>query len=291
MQSSRNFVPVHDKVVLVPTDFSDICRNAISHGVRSAARIGLRVCLLHVITKESRTVMKRMRVREEYLEWRLAEYKKYYEKKYKVVIETMVAEGDIEPTILEIARKIKASLLVLGAKGKTGLLRIFGNNALRIIAESLIPVIVVQKISYRPRYNTVVFPVHAMIRSFDIVRWTRVLSGFFSIKFHLLLLSEKDPGLKERLAELTGMIADNFDVENRPELVITTGKSSDFAKDVISYTLSQHADMIMMVSSTATDAKRFRFTSTDEKLMFNEAQIPVMFLNPEFLMKQHYESR
>ena len=120
----------YNKIVLIPTDFSEVCGNAISHGVKLAKFLGYKVCILHIINKETKAVLKKKNVGVDYVEWRLKEYKKYYEKKYDVDIDTLSVEGSIFSTISEVATKIKANLMVLGTHGKKGLQHVFGSYAL-----------------------------------------------------------------------------------------------------------------------------------------------------------------
>ena len=72
----------YNKIVLIPTDFSEVCGNAISHGVKLAKFLGYKVCILHIINKETKDALKKKHVGVDYVECRLKEYKKYYEKKY-----------------------------------------------------------------------------------------------------------------------------------------------------------------------------------------------------------------
>jgi len=273
----------YNKIILVPTDFSDECRNAIYHAVRIAARKGFKVCILHVITKETRAELKKLHVRPEYVEWRLREYKKYYEKKYEVTVDTMAVEGNILTTINEVAAQLKAAFTILGAHGKKGLQYVFGSFARRVVLESPVPVVIVRKISYRERYRTIVFPVTGTVEPHSAVRWAKMIAGMLDAKFHLLLLPEKDGSLKDRLAAITGNVNSLFDREPTPDIVIAPGKAMNTAEEVIRYTLSRDADMIMIVNRLEEGASAFSLSSWNEKLMFNEAQIPVLCINPGYL--------
>ena len=90
--SQPNQKKKYDSIVLIPTDFSEVCGNAISHGVKLARFLGYRVCILHVINTETKAALKKKNVGVDYVEWRLKEYKKYYEKKYELVVETMAVD-------------------------------------------------------------------------------------------------------------------------------------------------------------------------------------------------------
>ncbi len=279
----------YNKIVLIPTDFSEVCGNAISHGVKLAKFLGYSVCILHIINKETKAALKKKNVGVDYVEWRLREYKKYYEKKYNVDIDTLAMEGSIFSTISEVATKIKANLMILGTHGKKGLQHVFGSYALKVVIESPIPVVVVQKRSFKEGYQNIVFPVSNDVESRQAVQWAKLMATLFNAKIHMFLCPEKDAGLKTRLSIITKQITDIFDEENIPYGVTTAYKSSNFAEEVIAYSVTVHADLVMIMTRPNIDVPGFSLASWDERLMFNEAQIPVMGINPIELGYHYYE--
>ena len=279
----------YNKIVLIPTDFSEVCGNAISHGVKLAKFLGYNVCILHIINKETKAALKKKNVGVDYVEWRLREYKKYYEKKYNVDIDTLAVEGSIFSTISEVATQIKANLMILGTHGKKGLQHVFGSYALKVVIESPIPVVVVQKRSFKDGYKNIVFPVSNDVESRQAVQWAKLMATLFNAKIHMFLCPEKDPALKSRLAIITKQITDIFDEENIPYGVTTAYKSNNFAEEVISYSVTMHADLVMIMTRPNIDVPGFSLASWDEQMMFNEAQIPVMGINPIELGYHYYE--
>ncbi len=285
-----NIDPVFNQIVLVPTDFSDVCRNAIFHAVKLARRTGFKIYILYIITKETRTMLKQLHVREEYVDWKLNEYKKYYEKKYGVCITTMAVKGSILSTIHDVAEQIRADVMILGTHGKKGLQHVFGSYARRILLQFTIPVIVVQKIAYREIYRNIVLPVHDPAASSDAIHWAFLMARMFDAKFHIFSQPASNASMKDLLAVIIRNVRSVFDEEHMPDIVITPNKSPDFAREVISYSLARHADMIMIINYPDISAESFSLTTWNEKLMFNEAQIPVIFINPEFLSKRNFKS-
>ena len=279
----------YNKVILIPTDFSEVCGNAISHGVKLAIFLGYKVCILHIINKETKAALKKKSVGVDYVEWRLKEYKKYYEKKYDVDIDTLAVEGSIFSTISEVATQIKANLMILGTHGKKGLQHVFGSYALKVVIESPVPVLVVQKRAFREGYQNIVFPVSNEVESRQAVQWAKLMAKLFNAKIHILVCPEKDAGLRSRLVIITKQITTIFDEEKIPYGVTTAYKSSNFAEEVISYSVTQHADLMMIMTRPNVDVPGFSLSSWDERLMFNEAQIPVMCINPIELGYHYYE--
>ena len=279
----------YNNIVLIPTDFSEVCGNAISHGVKLAKFLGYKACILHIINKETKAVLKNKHVGPEYVNFRLKEYKKYYSKKYEVEIETRAVEGSIFSTISKVASEIKANLMVMGTHGKKGLQHVFGSYALKVVVESPVPVIVVQKRAFSEGYKNIIFPVSNDLEPRQAVHWAKLIAKLFNAKIHIFQSPEKDAGLKSRLNIITRQITDVFDSENISYIVNAAEKSRGFAEEIISYGVILHADLIMIMTRPNIDVPGFSVAAWDERLMFNEAQIPVMGINPIEIGYHYYE--
>ncbi|MFZ4522548.1 MAG: universal stress protein [Bacteroidales bacterium] len=279
----------YNNIVLIPTDFSEVCSNAISHGVKLAKFLGYKVFILHIINKETKTELKKKNVGVDYIDVRLKEYKKYYSKKYEVEIDTMAVEGSIFSTINTVAREIKANLMVMGTHGKKGLQHVFGSYALKVVEESTVPVVVVQKRSFKSGYKNIIFPVSNDLEPRQAVHWAKLMAKLFSAKIHIYILPEKDTARRTSLNIITKQITTVFDAENVSYCINTAPKSTGFAEQIISYSAVQHADLIMIMTRPNIDVVGFSLSAWDEKLMFNEAQIPVMGINPIEYGYQYYE--
>ena len=279
----------YNNIVLIPTDFSEACGNAVSHGVKLAQFLNYKVCILHVINRETKSSLKKKNVGVDYIDKRLKDYKNYYEKKYGVTVDTMAVEGSIFSTINETVEQIGANLMILGTHGKKGLQHLFGSFALRVIIESQVPVVVVQKRSFREGYKDIVFPIHNDVEPRQKVQWAKLMAKLFNSKIHLFQAVEKDPGLNSRLKVITRQISESFNEDKIPYELVTADKTGVFADQVISYAVKNHADMIMIMTRPNIDVPGFSLSAWDERLMFNEAQIPVMCLNPVDFGYYYYE--
>lgn len=278
-----------NSIVMIPTDFSETCGNAISHGVKLAQFLKFKVCILHVINKETKAALKKKNVGPDYIDWRLKEYKKYYEKKYSVVVETMAVEGSIFSTINEVAEQIKANLMVLGTHGKKGLQHVFGSYALKVVIDSPIPVVVVQKRSFKEGYNNIIFPVSNDVDPRQAVQWVKLMAKLFNSTIHLFQAAEKDAALKSKISIITRQITDVFDAEKIPYEITKAEKPSDFTSQIISYSVYKRSDLVMIMTYPNIDVPGFSLSAWNEQLMFNDAQIPIMCINPVQLGYMYYE--
>jgi len=279
----------YNNIVLIPTDFSEVCGNAVFHGVKLAKFLRYKVLILHIINKETKAALKKKSVGVDYINWRLKEYKKYYTKKYGVEIETLAVEGSIFSTISEVALGHKVNLMVMGTHGKKGLQHVFGSYAMKVVEESPVPVVVVQKRSFNDGYKNIIFPVSNDLEPRQAVHWAKLMAKLFDARIHIYLSPEKETSRRTSLEIITKQITTVFDAENVEYCIATAAKSAGFAEQVISYSVVQHADLIMIMTRPNIDVAGFSLSSWDEKLMFNEAQVPVMGINPIEYGYQYYE--
>ncbi len=280
---------IYNNIILIPTDFSEVCSNAISHGVKLAMFLGYKVMILHIISKETKAELKRKKVGVDYIDARLKDYKKYYSKKYKVEIDTMAVEGSIFATIGAVAGEIKANLMVLGTHGKKGLQYVFGSHVMKVVEESPVPVIVVQKRSFKSGYKNIVFPVSNELEPRQAVHWAKLMARLFSAQIHIFTAREKETERLTSLSIITQQITTIFDEEKVFYNITPAADSNDFAEQVISYSVLHQADLIMIMTRPNVDVVGFRLSAWDDKLMFNQAQIPVMGINPVEYGYQYYE--
>jgi nucleotide-binding universal stress UspA family protein len=279
----------YSDTILVPTDFSETCSNAISHAIKLALSAGFKVCILHVINKETKAFLKKKSLGVDYVEKRLREYKYYYEKKYHVQVETKTVEGSIFEAINQVAEEIKANLMVLGTHGKKGLQHVFGSYALRVVIDSPVPVIVVQKRSLKQGYNNIVFPISNELEPRQKVAWAAFMSKQFNSRIHLFQAYETDEVLNNRLKIITAQITKVLKEKEIPYNLVLSDKPGNFSEQVISYAVKEHADLIMIMTEPNVDTPGFSFSKWSESLMFNQAQLPVMCINPVQLGKVYYE--
>jgi len=279
----------YNSVVLIPTDFSEACNNAIHHGVELAKSLNYSVCILHVINKQTKSFLKKGKLSTEYVEEQLKKYKETYEESHSVTIKTIAREGSIFTIINEVATEIKANIMVLGTHGKQGMQYLFGSYALRVVLDSPCPVVVVQKRSFGEGYHKIVIPISNDLETRQKVQWVLLVAKLFNSKVHLFQANENDPDLDGRIRVITAHITKILDENKISYEIVKAEKTGDFANQVISYSIKTRSELIMIMTIPHIDVPGFSVSAWDETMMFNEAEIPVMCINPTELGKYYYE--
>lgn len=265
-------------VILIPTDFSEVCENAIDHGSVLAKAMGSTVWLLHVINKDTHKYLEEKNLEEGSIDDMLNDTAKKYIDKYGIQIETFISSGNLFEKIKEVNDKLNAKLIILGTHGKIGFQRIAGSYVLKVVTETNTPTIVVQKESKTGGYKNIVFPITSSTQDRQKVAWAISIAKVFDATIHLIPKFESEKFHKNRIMSVTKQIK-NIMAEYGINFVdkVSSPEAGNFAKQVIDYTVENKADVII----TLVDKdKTFFFSSWDEQIIYNSSQIPVICINP-----------
>ncbi len=275
-------------LILVPTDFSQTCQNAIDHAVTLAEVLQFKVTLLHVINRDTRHKLGNEatgKTVEDKLEAIVSEIRK----KSKIKVDYLYREGSIFDIINEVSSELKANFMVLGTHGKKGLQYLIGSFALRVVSHSLVPVIVVQKKKMATKgYFKISFPIGIYTEARQKVKYAITLSKLFNSEILIFQQPSTDPGASSRVNIITRQIQEEFDKYKVKYSVKKAEKEAQFASQVIDFSVENYADLILMMTDSNIDHPDFNNSSWSERLMFNEAQIPVLCINPVYLGEIYY---
>lgn len=269
-------------IILVPTDFSEVCANAASQAAEAAKLLKMKVILLHVINSDTKAFLKNENLTAGSIGEKLQEIATNLSAQYQVNVEFITREGSIFTVIGEVVKDLGVSLVYLGTHGKVGLQHLTGSFALKVVTSSTAPTIVVQKRPFAEGYKQIVLPITSEAGPLDKTRWAVYIAKKFDATIHIYLIGEAN----DQVYNASKQIADYLAKNNVKYTERTSVKSSNFPKQVIDYSTSLNADMIMIMTNPDKGFGTFLLGSYDEDIIFNTSQIPVMCINPR---KFNYE--
>jgi nucleotide-binding universal stress UspA family protein len=267
-------------IVLVPTDFSEVCTNAASQAIDTAKLLNFKVVLLHVVNSETKAYLKEENLPEESIIHRLKVLAEELQSQNGVVVEYLSREGSIFTTISNVADEIGANLIYLGTHGKAGIQHFTGSFALKVVTSSTVPVVVVQKRPVDKGYNDIVLPITSDLCTPEKAAWAIYISKEFKATIHILVIGDAGDLIYESAHEIARL----FDKNGVAYTFKEAEKHSHFSKHTIDYATSNNSDLIMIM--THPDNKvvpSFILGSYDEEIIFNTTQIPVLCVNPREL--------
>ncbi len=279
----------NEKIVLVPTDFTEVADYAIDHAAGIAKLMNGKVALLHVINKETKAYLKKEKLTEESINEKLKAISLRIEKKCKVKLDYIAEEGNIFTTIGKVTKDINASIVVMGTHGKIGVQHLVGSFALKVIENSPVPVIVVQEKDFSNGYKNIVMSVDETPETKQKFTWAIHIAKVFDATIHLFGIKHKDEFLcnevKNNMSQIKNILTKSG-VKHTSKISADT--HANYGKSIVIYSNYIQADLIMIVTNPEQLLPSFILNPWAETVIFNSAKTPVMCVNPVDLDSPYY---
>lgn len=280
-----------EKKIVVPVDFTEISDTAINHAIGIAKNWNWDVILVHIINKETRILLNLYKATIEAVTGKMEEKVKAVNRKYNFKVSYILRKGSIFEEISKICKEVKASFVVMGTHGKHGMQHFAGSHAYKVITNSEIPFIVVQKRNYKGAYKKIVLPMDESIESRQKIKWAIYIAKYFDSKLFinvknitLVVQKYKLKIVQSKLEEILKSNGIEYEI-NAPQ------DKGSFEKQTIDYAKKIDADIIMiMTNPSTTKFSDFILPKSGEKVLFNTEGIPVMCVNPRDLEIKGYPS-
>lgn len=262
-----------EKRILVPTDFTKVSDTAIEHALLVAGTIDAGILILHVIENKKQIAEARLKLNS--LQERIA-------RESNIEIETAVRIGSIFEDIDKVAVEQGVSLIIMGTHGLRGMQFLTGGRALKIVTESSVPFVLVQERTIRSHgYHNLVVPLDLHKETKQKLTLVADMAKYFGSSVHLISPGETDEFLKNQLERNIIYAEQYLNERGIPYKVeITQHKSDGFVKDLLKYSASVDADLICIMNFHDNSLMNVFSSSYEQQLITNEAQIPVLCVNP-----------
>lgn len=263
------------KSILITWDFSSVSYHALKHGIKISRILKNNILLFHVVKQESE---------EEAAKKGMESIVEEIRKEYQEEVGYAVRSGKIFKEIADYASKEENNInfVIMGTHGMKGRQKLFGSWALKVIAGSSVPFIVVQDDPPdKERYTDIVFPVDFRKENKEKLQWAIFLGKYLNSKIHLY----KEPIVNKDLAKKVNVnlnFAVRFLIQNNIEYEIhTPARTNNFQKEVLGFSRKIHADMILITTTKHITAVDYVFGAKEQYLLSNNEKIPVMCVNPK----------
>lgn len=198
-------------------------------------------------------------------------------RKYTVKIDGIVKSGKTVPVIKKIAKDEKASLIVMGMKGKGQSSGIFGSTTTDMIGKTAIPIIAVpETASYQPLQNIVVaidFEDKKPVSRFKVLN---ELIKKYDPFLQILNVQKKNSNLSPEMISgkmRSGLIWDKY---NHSFNII---ESEDVEKGINEFLKKNPADLLAMMPRKHNLLERV-FSKSHTRSMTRQTKIPLLIMHP-----------
>jgi nucleotide-binding universal stress UspA family protein len=259
--------------ILIPTDFSRVCENAIHHGYELAKGLGYSITFLHVAPPEG----KEGPTTPGWSDPATRNFRDLYVMNDPVKTGLVIRYGNLFKEINRMAEKVRPNLMILGTHGKQGMQKLYGSYALRVVLDAPCAVIVVHTQPFNLGYRKILVPVHGEIDPAQTAVWLIRMHTLYQSHVSLLRMTETDEDLNKRFREVLSGIIQKLAAAKVPFEISASDLHEDFSTQVLKFAGMIKADLIMTIPGSGDH--RFSFSAWNERLMFNDDLIPVMILN------------
>ncbi len=265
----------HQKLIVVPWDFTLVAESALAHAVKISRMIGNEICLLHIIdtgTSAAAEGQKKVLLRhvtDENI------------KKYNLQITSQVVKGSIFSAIAEYANDKEATLVVMGTHGMKGMQKLTGSWALKVIVKSKVPFIVVQDPpTDQERYHNIVFPVDFRKENKEMIKMAIFMGKYFDSKIRFLVTKTTDKNLLKK-TNININFAIKYLIQNNIEYEIHEVQRGNFAQQTLDFAQKINADLILVMTTKNITVADYVMGASEQFMIANSSKIPVCCVNPK----------
>ena len=259
--------------ILVPVDFTPVSANAVNHALAVGKALNSELHLLHIVAKKMSFTEARLR---------LEAFAKEQLSSFDGVVKTTVRIGHLFDDIDDVSVEMDANLVIMGTHGLKGMQFITGGRALKIVRECSVPVIITQSRPIRETgYDDIVVPLDLHQDTKQKLAIVAEMATYFKGRVHIISPAESDEFLGNQLRRNVEFASDYFEERGiQYTTKISEHDSGAFVKDVIRYAASIEADLISIMNFHEKSLMGILGTSYEQQIITNEAEIPVLVLNP-----------
>ena len=259
--------------VLVPHDFTAVADCAMNHAAQIANSFDGEVHLLHVVAKakEVDAVKEKLTLIAEKSDTKLG-----------TTTRVIIRIGNIFEDIGDVAKEIGAGFIVMGTHGATGMQKIMGSHALKVISHSEVPFVIVQskKPTETDTYDDIVVPIDYSDVTKQKLTVAASIATHFNSKIHIFAEKENDAFLQTKLDRELSFAKKYFSEKSVSYDIVLANESGSFKKQLIQHAAKINADMIVIVNTRKGALLPEFFGSDEQEVIANRAEIPVLITNP-----------
>lgn len=253
---------------LVPHDFSEISNSATRLALDLAEANNGSVYLLHIVGKDS----EKMEARQTFTSL-VSEMSEEDQKR----ITTKVLTGDLFEDMGKAGDLLKASLIVMGTHGATGMQKFFGSNAIKMISNASSPFLITQGKKKVEKINTIVMPFSFAKESIQITSFAASMAKKFNAKIHLVGYHDSDQWLEHKTQSNQLVVRRHLSDQGVEHEIVNLELKDSYQEELLAYSKSVDADII-----AAAYFKEGILPSPNsfiQMMLENDEQIPVLTVN------------
>ncbi len=266
---------------LIPWDFTPVAENALKYAIKLAklAKEPVQIELVHVL--QSGGLFSKSKLSEQEASDKMAEDQKRIKNEYDVEVKTHILEGSIFDTISEFASESNAEMVIMGTHGIKGVQKLTGSWALKVIAGSEVPFLVVQDEPIPGKnFSHIVMPVEFRDEDKEKIQWGIRFAMQFGSKIHVIVPNAFDSGVQKKINNNLAFAKMHIESHGLDWEVHNAAKGKSFQEEIVNLAIDIEAELILIMTTPNIDLTDYVFGAQEQYVIANSAKIPVLCINP-----------
>lgn len=266
------------RIFLVPHDFTEIGDAATQQAIHLARQTRASISLLHIVKSDAEIAVAQQKLGDVIKALDL--------KPGDPEVKAFVKKGSIFEDIGKMAESLKATMIVMGTHGATGMQKLFGSFAIKVITSATVPFLVVQDKVAAKRIEKIVLPVDLSVESLQIMNFASELARLFDSEIHLIAQPETDQALSRKINNHLKVVAGQLRKAEVKYKVQFLERSGSFHQRVKDYGAKIKADMFAI--SYHTESLLPQFDRFAQSILVNDLKIPTLIINSKQVSQLYF---
>jgi nucleotide-binding universal stress UspA family protein len=259
------------KPILVTWDFTEKSKFALEHGINLAKELKSEIKLIHIVKNN-----KDVKPAQKKLDVLAAETQNLN----GVKTSSLVPVGSIFTTITEVASEVHAEMVIMGTHGMKGMQKLIGSWALKVIAGSKVPFIVVQAPPSSHGFKKIVFPLDFRRENKEKINWIYYIGRLYNSMFYIIKERVTDRKFKKGIHSNLIFTEKFLRSNNIVYEIHTSSGKKDFTTETIDFAYQIEADLLLIMTTRDIGFTDYVLGANEQRIISNPHQIPVMCINP-----------
>lgn len=259
------------KSILVTWDFTEVSEYALQHAVRVSKIVDNDITIIHIVKNAKESAIAQKKLEEVAFETDI---------KYSIKPSVIVKEGTIFATISEVASEIEANMVIMGTHGIRGMQKLTGSWALKVIAGSFVPFVVVQSPPSESPFNKIVVPINFKNENKEQIPWVIYLARYYRSEILFFKDAVKDDHINMKINRNLMFAKKMLNQYNIKYDILENRSNMKYADATIAFAKENKADLIVVMTTKNIGIKDYMMGAIEQYIIANSAKIPVMCINP-----------
>lgn len=271
---------IKSQKLIVPWDFTNVSENALLYALKIGSFTdSFTIDLIHVV--EAGGMFAKGKLTEKEASEKIKSDAVRIKEQYGVDVKTVIQEGSIFHTIREYAFDIEADTVIMGTHGIKGVQKLTGSKALKVIAGSNVPFLVIQDAPKEGRiFENIVFPLNYRLNEKERLRWAIRTAHQFNSRIHIILPHATDAGIQKKVNYNFAFAKKHLEANEINLDVHNAAKGANYSDEIVKLAVDIEADLILIMTTPNLDFTDYIFGAQEQYVIANNAKIPVLCVNP-----------